>query len=293
MGPSTLPDPAAPVRFATEHDVAVAAAREAGAVLRARFHEDHEVRPKGDRGDVVTDLDTISERLIVKRLREHFVYDRILAEESGCLDGAGGVGRRGQGADRTWLVDPLDGSNNVVIGLPAYVVGIALCVDGLPAVGVVHDPVADRTWTALSGCGAHGPFGRLTGPAGASSPAGPVLAWTQGHSVARDDPAMRALKGVLDMRARRLLQLWAPLLAWVMLARGDIDGFVGYRPELIDLPAGALLAAEAGVEIRSLDGGSFSAGLGDPATSRGFVAGRPDILPYLLDLVTASTPLNR
>jgi myo-inositol-1(or 4)-monophosphatase len=24
-----------------------------------------------------------------------------------------------------------------------------------------------------------------------------------------------------------MLQLWAPLLSWVMLARGDIDGFVG------------------------------------------------------------------
>lgn len=260
----------------------MAAAEEAGALLRSRFPDGFTARPKGERGDVVTDLDLAAERIVVDRIRRHFPHDRILAEESGELDGGGD-------GDRTWLVDPLDGSNNVVIGLPVYVVGIALCVDGAPMLGVVHDPTTTRTWSALRGGGAHGPDGRLGPPAGQPlSAAGPLLAWTQGHAVARDDPTCRALKHTLELHSRRLLQLWAPLVAWAMLARGEIDGFVGYRPEAIDLPAGALLAREAGAALRHLDGTEFDGGFGGPDTGRSFVAGRPEALPHLLDLVARS-----
>ncbi|MGW2248785.1 inositol monophosphatase family protein [Kitasatospora sp. NPDC001660] len=263
--------------FAAECRIAVDAAERAGALLRSRFQQEHAVRPKGDRGDVVTDLDLLAEGLVVARIRESFPRDRILTEEAGLLDG--------DRPDRTWLVDPLDGSNNVVIGLAAYVVGVALCVEEQPVVGVVHDPVTGRTWRALRGCGAYGPHGRIAGPARRLPPAGPVLAWTQGHGVARDDPTACGLRTALEAGSRRLLQLWAPLLTWSMLVRGDIDGFVGYRPEEIDLPAGSLLAAEAGLEVRRLDGGEFSHRIGQPDTDRSFVAGPPEAIGHLLDLV--------
>lgn len=283
---SPNPEPAAPrPGFASEHRTAVAAAEEAGALLRSRFPDGFTARPKGQLGDVVTELDLMAEQLVVGRIRRAFPHDRILAEETGEHDGDG------EGAGRTWLVDPLDGSNNVVIGLPVYVVGIALCVDDAPVVGVVHDPMTARTWSALRGGGAHGPDGRLAAPAaGRPLPStGPLLAWTQGHAVRRDDPAACALRHTLELRSRRLLQLWAPLVAWAMLARGDIDGFVGYRAEAIDLPAGALLAREAGMAVRHLDGAEFGGGFSGPDTGRSFVAGRPDVLPYLLDLVATTT----
>ncbi|WP_327318166.1 inositol monophosphatase family protein [Streptomyces sp. NBC_01235] len=285
MSPNVPDFPNAPSNplpdFTAECRTAVAAAEAAGALLRSRFPDGFAARPKGELGDVVTDLDLLAEGLVVDRIRADFPHDRILAEEAG--DAA-----VGDGGARTWLVDPLDGSNNVVIGLPVYVVGIALCVDGAPVVGVVHDPVTGRTWSARHGGGAHGPSGRLTPAPRPPSPAGPLLAWTQGHSVRRDDPAVRALRHTLELRSRRLLQLWAPLLAWAMLARGDIDGFVGYRAEAIDLPAGALLAREAGVVLRHLDGRDFTGGFTGPDTERSFVAGRPEVLPALLDLVAES-----
>ncbi|MEU2926447.1 inositol monophosphatase [Streptomyces sp. NPDC007251] len=276
-----------PDAWSSEHATAVAAAEEAGALLRSRFPDGFAARPKGELGDVVTDLDVAAEQLVVGRIRERFPHDRILAEESGEIAGDGD-GRTG----RTWLIDPLDGSNNVVIGLAVYVVGIALCVDDTPVVGVVHDPMTGRTWSARQGGGAHGPAGRLTAPA-ASGPlpaAGPLLAWTQGHAVLRDDPVACSLRHTLELRSRRLLQLWAPLVAWAMLARGDIDGFVGYRAEAIDLPAGALLAREAGIALRHLDGAEFGGGFGGPDTGRSFVAGRPELLPHLLDLVSPFSP---
>ncbi|MFC7107519.1 inositol monophosphatase family protein [Nonomuraea rubra] len=92
---------------------------------------------------MVTDLDLASEKLLLERILTAYPSHTVIAEESGLVGAAGG--------EWTWLVDPLDGTNNVAIGLPAYVVGVALCRDGLPLLGVVHDPVSRQTWSALRG----------------------------------------------------------------------------------------------------------------------------------------------
>ncbi|MGW0546467.1 inositol monophosphatase family protein [Streptomyces altiplanensis] len=282
--PSSAPDSggeSAGEAFAYERRVAVAAAQEAGGMLRGRFGEAFRVRAKGEDGDVVTDLDLAAEKLVLTRLQHHFPHDRVLSEEAGPL---GAEGRR------TWLVDPLDGSNNVAIGLPVFVVGIGLCVGQTPVVGVVHEPVTGHTWHTVAGQGAHGPQGPLTGPGGGVPRPGPVVAWTQGHAVGRGDATAAALRGALERRCRRVLQLWAPLLGWSMLARGAIDGFVGYRAEGVDLPAGALLAAEAGVELRTLTGARFRPGFSGPDEGRSFVAARGAALAYVLEEVAAALP---
>jgi myo-inositol-1(or 4)-monophosphatase len=265
--------------------VAVEAAEAAGALLVDAARGGAGVRPKGAAGDVVTDLDLASERLLVGRILAAFPSHTVIAEESGLVGDAGG--------EWTWLVDPLDGTNNVAIGLPAYVVGLALCRAGRPLIGVVHDPVTARTWSAIRGCGAVTSSGALPGASSRvklsasyrPSPHGPVLAWTQGYAVSRKDAKACVLKSALELHARRVLQLWAPLLQWAMLARGDIDGIVGYRAEAVDLPAGALIAQEAGIEIRSLDGGPFEERIGGDAEARSFVAAHPKALPGLLALL--------
>jgi len=276
---------AVPPDLALARRVAVDAAEAAGALLRTDAHQHIGMWVKDTTGDVVSDLDLAAERLIVGRIRAAFPGHRIIAEESGLLDAVTGGG---DGGGCTWLVDPLDGTNNLAIGLPAYVVGIALCAGTLPVLGVVHDPVAGQTWSAVRDGGSHGPGGRLARPACRPTPYGPVLAWTQGHGVDRADATARALRLVLESTARRVLQLWAPLLSWVMLARGDIDGIVGYRAEAVDLPAGALIAAEAGIAVCGFDGQPFNPGIG-PAEDRCFVAGHPGNIERLIGLVATAT----
>ncbi len=260
--------------------VAVDAAEAAGALLRAGTRRAVDSRVKDSTGDVVTDLDLAAEQMIVGRIRTAFPAHRIIAEESGLLDAGDHA--------CTWLVDPLDGTNNVAIGLPAFVVGIALCVGNLPVLGVVHDPVAQQTWSAVRHGGALGPGGRRLRPPFRPAPYGPVLAWTQGHGVARDDGTATALKLVLQSTARRVLQMWAPLLSWVMLARGDIDGIIGYQAEAIDLHAGSLIAIEAGIAVCGLDGNPFDERIDLPDQDRSFIAGHRDNVERLVGLVAAA-----
>ena len=257
---------------------AVDAAEAAGAVIRQGLGGALGTRAKDASGDLVTDLDLAAERLIIARLRAEFPDHRILSEEAGLLDGDDSW---------SWLVDPLDGTNNVAIGLRACSVGIALCRNGLPMVGVVHDAISGETYSAIRDRGALGPGGELWCPPYRGSESGGVLAWLQGYGVTRTDERARALRLTLELGSRRLLQMWAPLLCWIMLARGDIEGFVGYRAGFVDLPAGSLIAREAGVQIVDFDG----APLDERRQLDGnidFVAGPAAAIPELVVMVKAA-----
>ena len=82
--------------------VAIEAAEAAGAMLRESAGR-LRVRPKGDSGDVVTDLDLAIEAVLINRVLGAFPTHRVIAEESG-VHGSG---------EWTWLIDPLDGTNNI------------------------------------------------------------------------------------------------------------------------------------------------------------------------------------
>jgi myo-inositol-1(or 4)-monophosphatase len=287
MSTPTSP-PMSLVELSRARQVAVDAAEAAGELLRSRAAGPLNARAKRSSGDAVTDLDVAAEALILERLRRVYPDHRMIAEESGI------TGDEDSGL--VWLVDPLDGTNNIAIGMPVYAVGIALCVRSEPLLGVVHDPVSTRTWSAIGGAGAFGPEGTRLRIAPEPRPGRaerPVLAWTQGHDVVRGDPRLHALKAAVEGMSQRMLQLWAPLVGWVMLARGDIDGIVGYQAELVDLPAGALIAREAGAEIRGLDGGPYDLGLDLPPAERCFVAARAGMVGRLLETAgnALATPL--
>ncbi|MEO3783556.1 inositol monophosphatase [Actinocorallia sp. B10E7] len=269
------------IDLARARDVAVAAAEEAGAALApgARFA----AWAKGV-DDVVTDLDHRAEQIILGRLRDAYPGHAVLAEESGRSGGPA------EDAAALWIVDPLDGTHNLTIGLPAYSVGIALCLDGAPAVGVIHDPITRRTWSAVRGDGPRGPGGTPLAPGPARSGTAPIVSYVQGYPVGRTDPTALAYKYLLGARARRLLQLWSPQLTWVMLAQGLIDAVIGYRTGLVDLPAGALIATEAGVVLTALDGGPFELSVADDEHS--FIAARPEAVASLVELLETASALD-
>ncbi|MEV6276489.1 inositol monophosphatase family protein [Nocardia sp. NPDC051832] len=282
MGPSNLlnsvPDLVTPPVLAV--DVAITAAEEAGEAIRAGLGGALAIRAKGSAGDLVTDLDLRAEDIILGHLRRAFPGHRILAEEAGLLAGADDAW--------CWVVDPLDGTNNIAIGLPVCTVGIALCHYGTPVVGVVHEPLTGHTWSAVRGGGASGPDGRLWQPPSARSAAAPVLAWLQGYPVGRADPIARAMRLTLEANSRRLIQLWSPLLCWIMLARGDIDGFVGYRAGVVDLPAGSLIARESGVELTDFGGAPLDDTIDPLGGEVDFIAGSPHMTAELARWVKAA-----
>jgi myo-inositol-1(or 4)-monophosphatase len=221
------------------------------------------VADKGVFGDVVTDVDHEAERLIIGKISEVFPDHRILSEESGELPGS---------AEWTWLVDPLDGTNNVVLGLPLFGVCVTLCHMGIPVVTAVYAGHCDKTYAAVHGGGAtrNGEQIRLQASPG---PERTTLSWIQGYGVRVDDPVPRRALSSLDRRFKRILQLWAPSVDWALLADGRTGAVVAYENELEDLLGGVLIAAEAGAIVTDFAGNDMS----DLSSTSRLVIAAPEI----------------
>src|SRR5262245_10754389 len=136
--------------------VATDAARAAGRIQMERYERLERIVHKSER-DVVTEADHLSEELIIAAVREAFPADGFLAEESGKTDARPPAHPQipaSQMADRLWVIDPLDGTVNYANGIPVFCVSIALVVDGVPLVGVIHDPTRGELFSAIAGRGA-------------------------------------------------------------------------------------------------------------------------------------------
>ncbi|MBD0382420.1 inositol monophosphatase family protein [Paenibacillus sedimenti] len=225
-------------------EVAVRAAWKAGELARASFSGKLDIQQKGDRGDLVTEVDVQADRLIVDAIQTAFPNHRIYSEEAG---------EGGAASDWVWHVDPLDGTNNFALGIPLYGVSISLSHRGQIVLGVVHDSAMQLNYAAVRGVGAWQEDVKLEAkPQGTLAKS--TISWIQGHGVGKDDEKARKLRHHLEHRIKRVLRVWAPSITWAMLARGDLHGIVLYNSEGEDLYAGLLLAQEAGVKVTDFAG---------------------------------------
>ena len=135
---------------------AITIARGAGAILReglAAIEANRGTRLTFKTTDIdpVTEYDVRSEKYIVGELQRLFPTHRIVGEEGGSYAQKSGAQ---QTHDYVWQIDPLDGTVNFAHGFSMFCVSMGLVIDGVPAVGVVYNPVYDELFAAARGHGA-------------------------------------------------------------------------------------------------------------------------------------------
>lgn len=129
-------------------DFACAIAREAGMLAKRYFSDlaSLTVQSKGVQ-DMATEADINTENLIRSAVNAHYPGDGFLGEES-CrefrLDATRG----------TWVVDPIDGTQPFVSGIPSWCVIVAYVENNTTEIGVIYDPVHDELFAARRGAGA-------------------------------------------------------------------------------------------------------------------------------------------
>jgi histidinol-phosphatase len=136
--------------FMRGNDLALAMrlADAADSITLARFQSiDLIVSTKPD-NTPVTDADKASEEAIRALLKSHRPEDGIVGEE---------FGNDGVGADRYWVIDPIDGTKNFLRGVPTLIGLIEKQSDGseVVVVGIVSAPALFRRWYASEGNGAY------------------------------------------------------------------------------------------------------------------------------------------
>ncbi|WP_246246317.1 inositol monophosphatase family protein [Paenibacillus lemnae] len=249
---------------------AVRAANRAGEMIRSYFDRNAVIEEKGLFGDVVTEVDRKAEEVILEEIMSKFPDHGIHSEESGS---------NGRTSDWLWLVDPLDGTNNFVIGFPAFSVSVTLMYRREPVLGVIYEPMVDRLYVTSKDGGTSCNGNPVRIRKGDRIERG-TIGWIQGHAVQNDEHAVR-LRHHLDFTFKRMMRLWAPTLVWCMLAKGDIDGIVLYNSEGDDLYSGILMVQEAGGLVMDFEGRPFSGMTPEPY----LIACHPEHREYFLKVV--------
>jgi len=229
----------------SEIEAAVEAARAGAAVLLRYWEqlgkEDADIKA---RNDWVSVADRESEKAIAAVLRSRFPDDAILGEEGG-LTGHG---------DRTWIVDPLDGTSNYLQHFPVWSVSIGFQRGGEIVAGVIYEPLRDIVFSAVRGAGAFRD-GRRMRVSDQPAVEGSFLATgfpfrAQEYVsvyVAVFEDVIRVSKGV-----RRA---GSAALDLAYTADGVFDGFFELHLAPWDVAAGSLLVTEAGGMVSDFSGG--------------------------------------
>jgi myo-inositol-1(or 4)-monophosphatase len=247
--------------YQQELDVAVCAARDAGALLRDHQRDLLNVRHKGSI-DLVTDADLASERLIAERIMSAFASDHLLAEEGTGADAP-------QGNERRWIVDPLDGTTNYAHNYPMYAVSIALEVAGKVQVGVVYVPVLDEMFAAVQGQGA-----TLNGAPIRVSATTELIEAMLCTGFAYDPelrPENQAHWSTFADEAQAVRRDGAAALDLCYVACGRFDGFWERELSPWDVAAGSLLVTEAGGSTSDYRGGQLDIYAREAVASNGHI----------------------
>ena len=253
-------------------NIAVKAARRAGALInRAALEGGLEVRAK-NRNDFVTQVDKAAENAIIDIIRRAYPEHAFLAEESGASAGAR--------PEFQWVIDPLDGTTNYIHGFPQYCVSIALEHKGVLTQAVVYDPAKNELFTASRGRGAFLDDRRMRVSKCTQLADALVGTGFPFKELERIDLYMRQLRTLMGGCAG-VRRAGAAALDLAYVAAGRLDAFWEMGLSRWDMAAGALLIQEAGGLVSDLGGQPGFLDSGEIA------AAAPKVLPQLLDALRA------
>jgi myo-inositol-1(or 4)-monophosphatase len=218
---------------------AITAAQAAGETLRHAFgrplHVDEDLAH-----DVKLAADKECQKLIFDILLSHHPRTRCIGEE-GDSDNPGDPE-----AEVEWIVDPIDGTMNLALGIPHFCVSIAAreVASQKILLGVIYDPLRHELFTAERGTGTYlnGVRQKVSSRTQLSEA---VLAVGFAKTQDAIDHSLK-LYQCYGNKARKLRAMGSAALDLAYVAVGRMDGYIEGGVNLWDIAAGWVLVEEAG-----------------------------------------------
>lgn len=221
----------------------ITAAEDGGKVVKSYFGKALDIEEKSTVADIRTKADTESEKVILQVITMQFPHFNILSEETGLIDNK---------SEYTFIVDPLDGSNNFVLGIPNFSISIGLFKGDKAIAGVIHLPMLNHTYYAQMRQGSYLHRKRLN-----VNKESDIKKATVSYTCGYVNPAEYAenLKHKLnELKVKRMLEYWSPAIEYCLLASGKLEAIINNKNEIYDYAAGKIIAREAGAQITTFDG---------------------------------------
>ena len=220
--------------------------------------------------DFVSDIDRMSESILIEALKEAYPQHKITTEESG----SHGKAR----AEYEWIIDPLDGTTNYLHGHPQFAISMALLHKGVLQEALVYAPERNDLYLASRGKGALLNDRRIR--VSNRIELNQCLIGTGFPVVDQSmmDTYLAILKDLLSKTAGARRE-GAASLDLCALATGRFDGFFEFNLKPWDIAAGALIAKEAGAIVTDMQGEQNWLESGD------IVAANPKVLAQMLQII--------
>ncbi len=232
-------------------DAMLGAALAAGEGLKRDFAALGQLRVQSKAGldDKFSEADLRAEQTVRDMLSSFRPAYGFLGEEGGMVEGSD--------KDHVWIVDPLDGTTNFLIGLPFYAVNIALARGGEVVAGVTHIPRINETFWAERGQGAF-----LNGSRLRVSPRQGMIEAVLGVGIPF---ASKPRHGQFAAEMQRLTplvsgirRLGAGAIDMAYVACGRFDAYWEQSVSPWDIAAGVVIVEEAGGIVTDTLGGKLN-----------------------------------
>ncbi|MDR1849592.1 MAG: inositol monophosphatase family protein [Zoogloeaceae bacterium] len=158
-------------------------------------------------------------------------------------------------SEGAWVMDPIDGSTNFLVGLPQFAVSVALLREGKPVLGVSCLPMMKEVYSSYKGGGLWVDGARLP----AHEPVGKPLADAVASIDFKRLPPHLALRIVHEAPIYSQRNLGSSVLDWCYLAAGRLDAITHGGEHLWDYAAGQLMLEEMGGQVATFEDDDFSA----------------------------------
>jgi fructose-1,6-bisphosphatase/inositol monophosphatase family enzyme len=202
----------------------------------------------------VTTVDRLLNDRFIDEVRARFPDDAVLGEEASYA-----VTDRAAAGSRTWVIDPIDGTRSLILGIPVFMVSIALVVDGRPVVAVAHNPSTRETYRATLGGGAFRDGTRLAvssrkGTAGEPATVGGTGAVAAAGGWNADSLLLVTTDTDTYTDPVPVRYPWPSVFCGCKVAEGAWDAVLDSSGSPWDVAAIALLVAEAGGTVTDRQG---------------------------------------
>ena len=220
----------------------IKAAHAGGEILKKYFGQTLNLTIKSTMADFYTEADIESEKAILTILKNKLGTYNIHSEEEGKID---------RKSKKTIIIDPLDGTNNFVLGIPNFSVSIAIVDKNETIAGVIYQPMLNQTYFAEKNKGAE-LNGQKIKVNNVLDPDSFTIAYNCGYKTNRERVSS-VIRNLLASKHKRTLVNWSPSYDYCLLASGKIESVVtDPGTEIYDYTAGKLIAQEAGAKIMYL-----------------------------------------
>ena len=234
----------------------------------------------GAGGDPMKPVDLAAEKAIVEVLHQSGVSFTLISEESG-------VKRFGDAPDKCYVtVDPIDGTTNLVRGLPFYATSIAISTKPVLSTvfaALVTDLANDTTYTALASKGAYCDGEKITSSKRESLEDAVIGLDLNSYKMQEIAPQLTEL----IRKTKHIRHFGANALELCYVADGTTEAFIDIRGKLrtTDLAAAFLIVKEAGGTITTNTGEPLDAKLSPEEKVKFIASGNKQIHQTILNLV--------